>query len=318
MSDDEVLVLVFTRLEDRHLDQIRAVDPRVRVFRGTDPEAARTLAPRAAIMLGWSIPDDVLAQARALRWVHSSGAGVERLLVPPILGDNVILTDSSGIHQAMVEHVFALMLAFARRLHTAVRLQLAHRFEHYAIQGEELGGRTLGILGLGAIGRDIARTAPAFEMRVIGIKRVPGPIEGVDVVLPPEGLHDVLREADYVVVALPLTRATRHLMGEREFRAMKPSAVLINIGRGAIVDEPALITALREGWIAGAGLDVFEHEPLPVDSPFYDMVNVIITPHTAGSSPQYFERMTSLFCENLRAFLDGRPMGNVVDKELGY
>ncbi|HEY3248707.1 MAG TPA: D-2-hydroxyacid dehydrogenase, partial [bacterium] len=256
--------------------------------------------------------------ARALRWVHSSGAGVERLLVPPILGDNVILTDSSGIHQAMVEHVFALMLAFARRLHTAVRLQLAHRFEHYAIQGEELGGRTLGILGLGAIGRDIARTAPAFEMRVIGIKRVPGPIEGVDVVLPPEGLHDVLREADYVVVALPLTRATRHLMGEREFRAMKPSAVLINIGRGAIVDEPALITALREGWIAGAGLDVFEHEPLPVDSPFYDMVNVIITPHTAGSSPQYFERMTSLFCENLRAFLDGRPMGNVVDKELGY
>lgn len=318
MAGDEVLVLVFTRLEERHLEQIRAIDPRVRVSRVTDPQQAQELAPRATVMVGWSIPADVLARAAQLRWVHSSGAGVERLLVPPILDSEVIVTDSSGIHHAMVEHVFGLMLAFARRLQVAIRLQIAHRFEHYEVQGDELRGKTLGILGLGAIGRAIARAAPAFEMRVIGIKRQPGPIDGVERVLPPDGLHAVLQESDYVVLALPLTASTRRLIGEREFGAMKPSAVFINIARGAIVDEPALITALRDGRIAGAGLDVFTQEPLPSDSPLYEMPNVIITPHTAGSSPHYFDRMTALLCENLRAFLDGRSMLNVIDKELGY
>ncbi len=318
MSDDEVLVLVFTRLEDRHLEQIRAVDPRVRVFRGTDPHEARALAPRAGVMVGWSIPPDVLAEAHRLRWVHSSGAGVERLLVPPILNGDVMLTDSSGIHAAMVEHVFGVMLAFARKLHLALRFQLAHRFEHSAVAGDELRGKTLGILGLGAIGRDIARVAPAFEMRVIGTRRRPGPIDGVDRVLPPEGLHDVLREADYVVIAMPLTPSTRGLIGVPEFESMKRSAVLINIARGAIIDEAALVDALRQGRIAGAGLDVFAQEPLPADSPFYDLPNVIITPHVAGSSPRYFDRMTALLCENLRRLLDGRPLLNVVDKELGY
>ncbi|MGH2348698.1 MAG: D-2-hydroxyacid dehydrogenase [bacterium] len=312
------MILVFTRLEDHHLQQLQAIDPRVRAVRVTDPQQARDLAPQAAVMVGWSIPHDVLAQARRLRWVHSSGAGVERLLVPPILDGDVVVTDSSGIHRAMVEHVYAVILAFARRLHVAVRLQLEHRWDHAAVAGDELRGKTLGILGLGAIGRDIARAAAAFDLRVIGTKRRPEPVESVARVLPPSGLHEVLRDADYVVVALPLTGATRGLIGGREFAAMKPSAVFINIGRGAIVDEAALLAALRDGRIAGAGLDVFVEEPLPADSPFYAMANVIVTPHVAGSTPQYFDRVTALLSENLRRFLNGEPLLNVVDKELGY
>jgi phosphoglycerate dehydrogenase-like enzyme len=315
---DEILVLIFTRLEDRHLEQIQAVDPRVRAVRVGDPQQARDLAPLATVMVGWNVPPEVLAQARRLRWVHSSGAGVERLLVPPIVDSDVVVTDSSGIHRAMVEHVYAVILAFARRLHVAIRLQLAHRWDHAAVTGDELRGKTLAILGLGAIGRDIARAAGAFDLRVIGTKRRPEPIEGVARVLPPGGLHEVLGDADYVVVALPLTGSTRGLIGDREFAAMKPSAVLINIGRGAIVDEAALIAALRDGRIAGAGLDVFVEEPLPPDSPFYEMANVIVTPHVAGSTPRYFDRVTALLSENLRRFLDGRPMLNVVDRELGY
>jgi phosphoglycerate dehydrogenase-like enzyme len=315
---DEILVLVFTRLEDRHLEQIQAVDPSVRAVRIGDPQQARELAPHAAVMVGWSIPAEVLAQARRLRWVHSSGAGVERLLVPPIVDSDVVVTDSSGIHSAMVEHVYAVILAFARRLHVAIRLQLAHRWDHAAVAGDELRGKTLAVIGLGAIGRDIARAAAAFDLRVIGVKRRPEPVAGVSRVVPPAGLHQVLREADYVLVALPLTPATRGLIGEPEFAAMKPSAVFINIGRGAIVDETALIAALRDGRIAGAGLDVFVEEPLPPDSPFYEMANVIVTPHVAGSTPRYFDRVTALLSENLRRFLNHEPLLNVVDKELGY
>lgn len=315
---DDILVLVFTRLEDRHLAQLQAVDPRVRAVRVTDVQQARDLIPQAAVMVGWSIPEDVLARAPRLRWVHSSGAGVERLLVSPIIDGDVILTDSSGIHRAMVEHVFGVILAFARRLHIAVRLQLAHRWDHAAVAGEELRGKTLGILGLGAIGRDLARAAAVFEMRVIGTKRQPAPVPGVERVYSPARLRDVLRESDYVVVALPLTLSTRGLIGESEFAVMKPSAVFVNIGRGAIVDEAALLAALGGGRIAGAALDVFVHEPLPADSPLYDMPNVIVTPHVAGSTPVYFDRVTALVAENLRRFLDGRSLLNVVDKEMGY
>lgn len=315
---DDVLVLIFTRLDDRHLNRLEAVDPRVRAVRVNDPQQVYDLIPHASVMVGWRIPDDVLARATRLRWVHSSGAGVERLLVPPILNGDILLTDSSGVHRGMVEHVYGVMLAFARRLHVAVRLQLQHRWDHTAVAGEELRGKTLGILGLGAIGRDLACAAPAFEMRVIGTKRQPAPVRGVERVLPPERLHGVLRESDYVVVALPLTVSTRGLMGEAEFAAMKPSAVFINIGRGAIVDEAALLAALRDGRIAGAALDVFVSEPLPPDSPFYDVPNVIVTPHVAGSTPLYFDRVTTLLEENLRRFLDGRPLHNVVDKEIGY
>ncbi len=299
--------------------QIRAVDPRVRVQVAADPQAGIALAPTAEIMVGWNIPREAVQHAPRLRWIHSTGAGVDRLLFPEILGREVLLTTSSGIHHWLIEHVLAVMLALSRRLHLTMRNQIQHRWERGPrIEGGEIAGQTLGILGLGSIGTELAGKAYALGMRVIGTKRTPAPIPGVQRVLPPEGLTEVLREADVVVVALPLTPATRGVIGEPELRTMKPTAVLINIGRGPIVQERVLIQALQERWIAGAALDVFEKEPLPAESPLYDLENVIITPHVSGASPHYMDRAVPLFCENLAAYLQGRPLRNMVDKGRGY
>ncbi len=284
-----------------------------------DPQAGIALAPTAEIMVGWNVPREAVQHAPRLRWVHSTGAGVDRLLFPEILEREILLTTSSGIHHWLVEHVLAVMLALSRRLHLAVRNQIQHRWERgLRMEGDEIAGQTLGILGLGAIGTELASKAHALGMRVIGTKRTPAPIPGVEHVLPPDGLTDVLREADAVVVALPLTAATRGLIGEPELRTMKPTAVLINIARGPIVQERVLIQALQERWIAGAALDVFEQEPLPAESPLYDLENVIITPHVSGASPHYMDRAVPVFCENLAAYLQGRPLRNMVDKRRGY
>ncbi len=284
-----------------------------------DPQTGIALAPTAEIMVGWNVPREAVQHAPRLRWVHSTGAGVDRLLFPEILEREVLLTTSSGIHHWLIEHVLAVMLALSRRLHLAMRNQIQHRWERGPrMEGDEVAGQTLGILGLGSIGTELAGKAHALGMRVIGTKRTPAPILGVERVLPPDGLTEVLREADVVVVALPLTPATRGLIGEPELRTMKPTAVLINIGRGPIVQERVLIHALQERWIAGAALDVFEKEPLPAESPLYDLENVIITPHVSGASPHYMDRAVPFFCENLAAYLQGRPLRNMVDKGRGY
>jgi phosphoglycerate dehydrogenase-like enzyme len=318
MTDRPVHVLVFARLSDDHLAQIRAVDPRVRVFAVADRAQGLALAPTADVMVGWDIPREAVQKADRLAWIHSTAAGVDQLLHPEVRERDIVLTSSSGIHQPLVEHVFAFILALHRRLHVAVRLQLQRRWDRRRMVGDEVAGKTLGILGLGTIGRDIAARAGAFGMRVVGTKRTPAPVPGVERVLPPDGLPEVLRESDVVVVTLPLTPQTRGLLGEAEFRMMKPSAVFINVGRGAVVREAALVRALREGWIAAAALDVFEHEPLPADSPLYALENVILTPHVSGTSPRYLDRAVPLFCENLRRFLTGQPLLNLVDKERGY
>ncbi len=284
-----------------------------------DQQAGIALAPTAEIMVGWNVPREAVQRAPHLRWLHSTGAGVDRLLFPEILGQEILVTTSSGIHHWLVEHVLAVVLALSRRLHLAVRNQIQHRWERSPrTMGDEIAGQTLGILGLGSIGTELASKAHALGMRVIGTKRTPTPIPAVERVLPPDGLADVLREADAVVVALPLTAATRGLIGEPELRTMKPTAVLINIGRGPIVQERVLIQALQERWIAGAALDVFEQEPLPAESPLYDLENVIITPHVSGASPHYMDRAVPVFCENLAAYLQGRPLRNMVDKGRGY
>ena len=318
MFDREVHVLVFTSVEERHLDRIREVDPRVRVT-AVDRQRGIELAPSAEIMVvGWNVPEDVVRRANKLRWIQSVGAGVDSLIVPEIMSREIVLTTSSGIHQSVVEHVIAVMLVFTRRLHLALRDQLRRKWDRSRASGEELLGKTLGILGLGTIGAEIAQKAHAFGMRVIGMRRTAAPVPGVDRVVGPDGLSMVLQESDAVVVALPLTPQTRGLVGEDAFRTMKPSALFINVGRGPIVQEQALISALREGRIAGAALDVFEREPLPADSPLYGFENVIITPHVSGTSPAYMDRAVPLFCENLQRYLRGETLRNIVDKELGY
>lgn len=317
--DREISIVVFARVEERHLAQIRVVDPRVRVAVATDRQQGIALAPTAEIMVGWNVTREAIQQAPRLRWIHSTAARVDQLLFPGLLDREIIITTSSGIHHSLVEHVFALLLALTRRLHTAIRNQVQHRWERSERTiGGEVAGQTLGILGLGRIGTELATKAHAFGMRVIGTKRTPAPVPGVERVLPPDGLSEVLREADAVVIALPLTLETTGLIGESELRTMKPTAVLINVGRGPIVQEAALVRALREHWISGAGLDVFEHEPLPTDSPLYDLDNVIVTPHVSGASPHYMNRAVPVFCENLKAYLRGEPLRNLVDKVRGY
>ncbi len=319
MSTAPRVVLILSRLEERYLDQIRAVDPSLKVVAASEGDRALAQAPEAEVIVAWQIPPAVMERASRLRWIHATAAGVDTLLFPAVQEGKVVLTSSVGVHTTgLPEHVMALVLMFARRLHVAVRSQMAHRWNRASSMGEEVAGKTLGVLGLGAIGRALSHRASAFGMRVIGTKRTPEPIPHVERILPPEGTDEVLRESDFVAVILPLTPQTRGLIDARALGLMKRTAVLINVGRGAVVQETALIGALRAGTIAGAGLDVFEREPLPADSPLYDMENVVITPHVSGASPTYFDRAIPFFCENLRRYLAGQPMTNVVDPARGY
>ena len=219
----------------------------------------------------------------------------------------------------MGEVVLEMMLMFVKDAPACLRMKQAREWRRY--RPKLLRGQTVGILGLGVVGREIARLCKAFGMKVIGVRRSGGPespFPDVDRVYPRERLPELLAESDFVVLALPLTKETKGMIGEKELRGMKPSAYLINVARGAIVDEGALIRALEEKWIAGAGLDVFIQEPLPPESKFYELPNVIFSPHISGDMPDYESRATEVFCENLRRYLAGEPFLHEVDKEKEY
>jgi len=312
-------ILVVADVGERHLQMIREAAPGALVERTVERAQAARAAQEADVIVGWNLPREAVQQAKRLRWIHSTAAGVDQLLHPEVVERDVLVTDSSGIHaEAVTEHVLAVMLAFARRLPVAIRNQLARRWDRRAALGEELWGKTAGILGLGSIGREVAVRCKAFGMRVVGTKRTPQEVPGVDRVYPPEGLEEVLRASDYLVIVLPLTAQTRGLIGARELALMKPGACLINVARGPIVQEAALVEALRAGRLRGAALDVFEQEPLPQESPLWELEQVILTPHVSGAAPDYYDRALPLFCENLRRFQAGLPLLNVVDKDQGY
>lgn len=210
------------------------------------------------------------------------------------------------------------MLVFVKDLAWLRAQQAGHRWERYCAR--ELRGMTLGVIGLGHVGQEVARTGHALGMRVIGTKRTipPEGVLHVERVLPPDAAGDVIREADVLVLIVPQTGTTRGLLGEAELRSMKPGAILINIARGSIVDEEALIAVLRDGHLGGAALDVFAREPLPADSPLWDLPNVIVSPHSASTVPGENARLTELFCENLRRYLDGRPLLNLFERDRLY
>ena len=261
-------------------------------------------------------------EARQLRWVHSPTAGVGAMLFPEMRASEVRLTNSRGMNaRAVAEHVIALLFALARRLPEAFEAQRTGRWIQETLSGlPTLQGRTVGIVGLGAIGARLAEMAAGLGMRVIATRRDPraGRPEGIDEVLPASGLSRLLAESDVVVIAAPLTDETRELIGAAELAVMKPTAWLINVSRGKLIREKDLVDALAAGRLAGAGLDVFEHEPLAVDSPLWRMPHVIVTPHVAGFQDDYWEAAINLFAENLRRFRVGWPLLNVVDKEAGY
>jgi phosphoglycerate dehydrogenase-like enzyme len=308
-------------LTEAQLDQVREATSGMRLVVTQARNEMAAVLEDVEIAAGM-VPGSLLAAAPRLRWFQAWGAGVEWVLqYPAAVEHDFVLTNTSGIHPVpMTEHVLALVLAFARRLPDAIRAQAERTWRQMdKTEVFELAGRTMLVVGAGAIGRHTAQLAAALGMRVLGVRREPsGPLPGIERVAGIESLNDLLPEADFVVLLTPLTPETRRLIGERELRLMKRDAYLVNVSRGAVVDEAALVRALREGWIAGAGLDVFEQEPLPADSPLWDLRNVIVTGHYGGFSPAYDGRAFEVFLDNLHRHRAGQPLRNVVDKRRGY
>ncbi len=313
-------LLTTARFSDADLDSLRAVSPEIEVVRELDRDRAREQFSTADILCTFELPGP-LEEARQLKWIQLVSAGAEHVLKAGIRESDVLVTTASGIHQyAMSEFVLCSMVMLSRRIPMILKETAEHKWRPQrprAYYGEELYGKTVGILGLGAIGRRVAQTARCLGMRTLGVQR--GTSTGiVDEVYHPSRLLEMLPLCDFVVIALPLTSETRGMVGERELRAMKPSAFLINIARGQIVDEETLARALREGWIAGAAIDVFAQEPLPTDSELWDLPNLILTPHVSGNFSAYLDRVMDILRENLKRYVAGEPMINVLDKQRGY
>lgn len=280
----------------------------------------------AEVVVSWSLRPEQVAAAKKLRWIHSPAAAIHQLLFPELVNSDIILTNAREVHGPVVaENVLALIFALAKLLPQAVRLQQKHSWGQQAMwqarpRPRELAGATLGLVGLGSIGREVAKSAAGLKMRVIAVREHVGAEipEGVQQVLPRTQLDDLLSQSDYVVLAAPVTPSTTGLMNAARLARMKPDACLINVGRGPLVDEEALAQALREHKIGGAALDVFEEEPLPADSPLWDLENLLITPHTAGITEKLWERHYATIRENLRRYLNHEPLRWVVDKKSGY
>lgn len=276
----------------------------------------------SAGLLKSAVFDRILTAAPAVRWQHTPSAGVNHLLTPTSLSRDLILTNSAGTHAIPIaEFVIALMLDHAKHLGKLHQLQTEHSWDHRWKDGiflQELFGATVLIIGAGGIGQAIAQRASAFGMRVWGSRRHPEPLPHFEKIVGANEWDDLLPAADFVVLAIPLTPATKGIINTKVLQSMKSSAYLINIARGALVDEAALITALTEGWIAGAGIDAFINEPLPADSPLWSVPNLFVTPHTSWSSPQTHSRTVDLFLENLHRYRTGQPLRNVVDRHAGY
>lgn len=283
----------------------------------TETEKLLEMIVGAEVWFGFRIRKDVVKRATDLRWIQTISAGVDGMLFPEMLESDVILTNVRGMHaETIADHVFALILAFARELPFFLNRQREKQWDRREVRS--LAGTKLAVVGMGGIGAEVARRGVAFGMQVVGTVRHPRKMEGIEQVYPPEKLDEAIAGAEWVVIAAPLTTETVHLIRRDQLKLMGPKSVLINIGRGRIVDEAALIESLQTGEIAGAGLDVVEDEPLSPDSPLWRMENVIITPHIAGSMDNYIDRALEIFGENLRRYRAGEPLMNVVDKKLGY
>lgn len=292
----------------------------------TLPDAVRGAVEDAEIYFGWGISRELFLAAPRLRWAHSGAAGAASSLFREMRESDVILTNSAGIYaEPLAEWAIAAMGYFARGfdIAAAARSERGWPYDAMAASGHplhELSGSTVAVIGYGGIGRAVGRRAAALGMRVLaGRSRAGLPVPGeAAAVFGPERLHPALAESRYVVLSLPETPDTTGLIGEAELRCMRADAVLMNLSRGGIVDEQALVDALRRGAIRGAALDVFRIEPLPADSPLREFDNVLITPHAGSISPRFWERQTDLMVENIGHYLSGGRMRNVVDKDRGY
>jgi len=302
----------------RRLDPVRDL---ARFVVGLDVAEALRQAPRAEVLLycagGRAALEAAFDGLPRLRWVHSRWAGLDGLWFPALRAGGVPVTNSRGVFsRTLAEFALLAILHFAKDVPRLRRQQAARRWEPFAV--EELHGRSLGILGYGDIGREVARRARAFGLRVLAVRRDPSPDGLCDLSFPRERTREMVAASDHVVLALPLTEGTRGLFGPPEIAAMKPWSVLVNVGRGATVDEAALVAALEARRIRGAGLDVFAEEPLPAASPLWGLENVLLSPHTADRTATWLDEATDVFVANLRRFAAGEPLANAIDTRQGY
>jgi phosphoglycerate dehydrogenase-like enzyme len=316
-------VWVLARAGDAGLAPLERAPPGVTFVVGDEPEHfARAPSADALFVcsLGRRKVEPVFSLSKGLRWVHSRSAGLERLLFPELVESPIPLTNGKGVFSAsLAEWVIGAVLYFAKDFRRLVKHQGARKWQEFA--PEMVEGRTLGVVGYGDIGRATAARARALGMKILALRRRPGESQGdaaVDEILSGPELPSLLERSDYVVVATPLTAETRHLLGKEEIGHLKPSAVLINIGRGAVIDEKQLVEALRQGRLKGAALDVFEEEPLPAESPLWGLENVLLSPHCADQTVTWLQDASLAFLENLERFRRGEPLRNVVDKARGY
>jgi len=327
--------ILSARYRSRDLERIRSAAPGSRLVMVSSEGLADGPVEDVEVLLRGFLSseafDRLLARTPRLAWVHSATAGVERVLTPASRQRGLVITNARGVFsEPIAQYVLMMILAVSRRLPQLLELQKERTWQ--PLEGAELGDVTVGVVGLGSIGQAVARLASAFGCRVIATRRrsdgsQPPPADddpaawlprAGDRVLGPDGLPELLAESDFVVLAAPLTPATENLIDSAALEAMKPGAWLINVARGRLIDERALLRALREGQIGGAILDTFRDEPLPATSPFYGLENAIVTPHTSWSSGRVLDRSVELFCANLRRYAAGQALTNVVDPAAGY
>jgi phosphoglycerate dehydrogenase-like enzyme len=299
--------------------------PEFEVVRLTARERVERELADTDIWLTYRVRPGQFSVARRLKWIHAPMAGLTWILIPEVVNSNVIVSNSKGVHAIPIaEHTLALMLQFSRRLAQCLEDQQRavwrrRQIWESALPFNELFGKTVCVLGVGTIGLEIARRAKAFGMRVIGVRRnVDERVDAVDELYPPRMVDEILPRVDYLVIATPATAETTAMIGRRQLERLKPSAFLVNIARGDIVDQEALVEMLETERIAGAALDVFAPDPLPDGHPLFATKNLIITPHIAGNSPMLWHRVMDIWIENVHRFLAGKPLINQVDKARGY
>jgi phosphoglycerate dehydrogenase-like enzyme len=336
--------ILSARVRPQDLERIQTAAPGSRIVNLSVEGLADGPVDDVEVLLrGWLVAeafDRLLVRAPHLTWVHSATSGVERALTPAALARDVLVTNARGVFsRPIAEHVLLMILAISRHLPDLLELQRERTWQ--PLEGRELRELTIGIVGYGSLGRSVASLASAFGARIVAMRRRPeaaetrgtapgrgsaGPADGddfpykprVDRIVGPDGLHELLGESDVVVLAAPLTAETEGMIDEAALAAMRKDAWLINVARGRLIDDTALIRALRDSRIGGAALDTFRDEPLPQSSPYWDLPNVILTPHTAWSSARVLDRSIELFCDNLVRFSRGEALRNVVDPTAGY
>jgi D-2-hydroxyacid dehydrogenase (NADP+) len=318
-------ILVAFDLPAPFMDKIEAISPKLEVKKSCNENELLHLIADTDILFTGFFSRKIFFKAKKLKWIQTRGTGVDKFLFPEVVKSPIVISNAGDIFATPIsEHIILLMLYFCRRMPLFTINQTEKKWERYGgfTNGicEELSGKTLGIVGLGKIGSETAKKAKHLGMKIIASKKNfnSQKIDYVDKLIPIEDLSILLEESDFVIITAPLTKETQRLIGKDQFQYMKNTSYLINVSRGKIINEKELITALEEHKISGAGLDTFEEEPLPLNSKLWKMKNVIITPHIAGQSNIYLERITNSFIQNLELYMTNQPMKNTVNKKAGY